>query len=67
VAGQVVDAIRPWATESSLVNFVGHGEHASPWSAGDLERLRRVKGTVDPDDVFGGIVTASALIEAGAR
>jgi hypothetical protein len=67
VAAQVVEAVRPWSTGSSLVNFLGHGEHESPWTPDVLERLRAVKTAVDPRDVFGGVVSASALAEAGAR
>jgi hypothetical protein len=67
VTAGVVSALAPWATASSLVNFLGHGDHRSPWSPEDLDRLRRVKAAVDPADVFGGVVSASALLEAGAR
>ncbi|GAB3247142.1 FAD-binding oxidoreductase [Nocardioides dilutus] len=67
VAAQVVDALGAWSTGSQLVNFLGHGSHASPWPPEVLDRLRRVKAAVDPTDVFGGVVTASALTEAGAR
>jgi hypothetical protein len=67
LADGVVDAVRPWSTGSSLVNFGTPGGLGSPWAPDELARLRRVKAAVDPDDVFGGVVTASALVEAGAR
>jgi hypothetical protein len=67
VTSQVVEAVAPWTTGSSLVNFLGHGDPDSPWAPEVLDRLRRVKAAVDPHDVFGGVVSASALAEAGAR
>ena len=66
VSAQVVEAVRPWSTGSSLVNF-GHDGHESPWAPEVLERLRAIKAAVDPHDVFGGVVRAAALAEAGAR
>lgn len=68
VTAQVIGALRPWATRSSLVNFAGHGSDQDPgsaWAPDALERLRRVKATVDPRDVFGGL--AAAALPAGAR
>ena len=68
VTAQVVGALQPWATSSSLVNFAGHGtehEQDSAWSPDALERLRRVKATVDPHHLFGGGLAAAAV--AGAR
>ena len=67
VSAHVVEAVRPWSTGSSLVNFLARGEHESPWSPDVLERLCAVKAQIDPHDVFGGAVRAAALAEAGAR
>ena len=67
VTSHVVDAVAPWTTGSSLVNFLGQGAPDSAWAPEDLDRLRRVKAAVDPRDVFGGVVSASALAEVGAR
>ena len=67
VTSQVVEAVAPWTTGSSLVNFGGHGSPDSPWAPEVLDRLRRVKAAVDPSDIFGGVVSASALAEVGAR
>jgi len=67
VAAQVVEAVRPWTTGSALVSFLGHGEHESPWAPDVLDRLRTVKAAVDPHDLFGGVVSASATALAGAR
>ena len=33
VSAQVVEAARPWSTGSSLVNFLGHGDHDEPVGA----------------------------------
>jgi hypothetical protein len=65
VTAQVVEAVAPWATGSSLVNF-HHGDPHSPWAPEVLDRLRRLKAEVDPRDVFGGLVSAFALAEVGA-
>jgi hypothetical protein len=67
VTSQVVEAVAPWTTGSSLVNFGGHGSPDSPWAPEVLDRLRRVKAAADPGDIFGGVVSASALAEVGAR
>ena len=62
VTSGVVGALAPWATGTSLVTFAGHGDDpASAWTPGVLERLRRVKQSVDPHDVFGGGLVTSAL------
>lgn len=69
VTAQVLGALQPWASGSSLVNFAGHGsehEHNSAWAPDALERLRRVKATVDPHNLFGGGLAAVA-VAAGAR
>lgn len=64
----VLDALAPWSTGTSLLNF----EHAAPgqtraWRADVLERLRRVKAVVDPRNVFGGVVTVPDPALVGAR
>jgi FAD/FMN-containing dehydrogenase len=67
---RVVDSLEPWSTGTALVNFVGDGgpsELRTAWTADVLERLRRVKATVDPHDVFGGALSAPAPALAGAR
>ena len=69
VTGGVLRALEPWSPGTTLVNFAGHGSDQAPgraWAPDVLERLRRVKATVDPDDVFGGALGA-ALVPAGAR
>ncbi|WP_322936751.1 FAD-binding oxidoreductase [Nocardioides bizhenqiangii] len=67
VTAQVVDPLKPWATSSSLVNFAGHGSGPeSAWTPDALARLRRVKATVDPRNLFGGGLAADA-VSAGAR
>ena len=68
--GQVIDALEPWSMETSLVNFAGHGGEAAvrrAWTPDVLERLRQVKATVDPRNVFGGALAISAAVSAGAR
>jgi hypothetical protein len=63
----VLEALEPWSTGTSLVNF----EHPEPnqpssaWAPDVIERLRRVKTAVDPRNVFGGIVSAPEPV--GAR
>ena len=52
---------RRWSTSSA------RAAPDSPWAPEVLDRLRRVKAAVDPHDVFGGVVSASALAEVGAR
>jgi hypothetical protein len=67
---RVVDALEPWSPGTSLVNFSGHTEAAAQsraWAPDALARLRRVKATVDPRDVFGGALAAPATVPAGAR
>jgi FAD/FMN-containing dehydrogenase len=67
---RVVDAVQHWSTGTSLVNFAGHGGELAAsraWAPDVLERLRRLKATVDPDDLFGGGLTAGAAQPAGAR
>jgi FAD/FMN-containing dehydrogenase len=69
----VIEAVQPWSTGTSLVNFAGHGAETAAigaWTPDVLARLRRVKAAVDPDDLFGGGLTspvASTALVAGAR
>ena len=68
VTAGVVDALEPWSTGTSLVNFAGHGdEPGSAWTPDVVERLRRMKATVDPQNVFGGALTSSSTVSAAAR
>jgi hypothetical protein len=65
----VVDALAPWSTGTSLVNFAGHGGDEAiraAWTPEVLDRLRLVKATADPWNVFGGPLAAQAA-PAGAR
>jgi hypothetical protein len=66
-ADAVVGALRPWSTGTSLVNFAGNGDSSSAWMPEVLERLQRVKATMDPENVFGGALTTSVPLPAGAR
>jgi FAD/FMN-containing dehydrogenase len=64
----VLDALQPWSTGTSLLNF----EHAAPgetraWRPEVLQRLRRIKTAVDPRNVFGGVVTVPDAALVGAR
>ena len=65
----VLQALEPWSTGTTLANFAGHdGRRAADraWAPEVLERLRRVKATVDPADLFGGAL-APATAPAGVR
>ena len=69
VTGGVLRALEPWSPGTTLVNFAGHGSDQAAgraWAPDVLERLRRVKASVDPGDVFGGALGA-AVVPAGAR
>lgn len=69
LTAQVVGALSPWSTGTNLVNFAGHGGDEAvraAWTPEVLERLRRVKASVDPYDVFGGAL-ATAPLAVGAR
>ncbi len=69
VTAGVVDALQPWSTGTSLVNFAGHGDDAGAGcgrptrSSGCVGSSRRL----DPRNVFGGALTAPAVVSAGAR
>ena len=69
VASATIDALSPWATGTSLVNFAGgHPDGlAKSWPADVLQRLRHVKAAVDPANVFGGPLGAREPEPAGAR
>jgi hypothetical protein len=62
----VVSALQPWSTGTSLVNFTGNGDPSTAWTPEVLERLRRVKATADPRNIFGGALTASVSLPVGA-
>lgn len=68
VTAAVIDALEPWSTGTALVNFEhgGPDAHSEPWTPDVLERLRRVKSTVDPRNVFGGAVVVPETVSAGA-
>ena len=68
--GRVIEALEPWSMGTSLVNFAGHGGEVAlsrAWAPDVLERLRRVKATVDPRNVFGGALATSVEVSAGVR
>lgn len=66
VTRAVAEALEPWSTGTSLVNFVGTaGSVDGIWEPEARERLRRVKEAVDPGNVLGGGLAAAA--QAGAR
>lgn len=70
VAGGVVDALEPWSTGTSLVNFAGNGGEATlrrAWTGDTLQRLRRVKAAIDPTDIFGGVLAVREPAPVGAR
>ena len=69
LATGVVEALAPWSTGTTLVNFGGSDGAAltRAWAPDVLERLRAVKASVDPDDVFGGPLGVPQTATAGAR
>ena len=70
VAGGVVDALEPWSTGTSLVNFAGNGGEETlrrAWTGDTLQRLRRVKAAIDPTDIFGGVLAVREQAPVGAR
>ena len=70
VAGGVVDALEPWSTGTSLVNFAGSAGEASlsrAWTGDTLQRLRRVKAATDPTNLFGGVLAVREPASAGGR
>lgn len=54
--GAVFDALAPWLTGTSLLNFLGNAKTpekvATAWSPGVHGRLLAVKRRVDPHNVF---------------
>ena len=70
VTARVTQALEPWSPGTSLVNFAGHGDEqvlSRAWAPNALERLRRLKETVDPRHVFGEALTHHPVATAGAR
>jgi hypothetical protein len=52
--GAVRDRVRPHATGGSFLNFLSDADRtADAYTTGDHQRLRAVKATWDPDNVFG--------------
>jgi FAD/FMN-containing dehydrogenase len=52
---QMFDAMRPYAASARYVNYLADDEAADPGEAAygpNLPRLRAIKGTYDPDNVF---------------
>ena len=61
------EAIAPWAAGGTYLNFVGdEGEQRISDSFGEanLRRLREVKGTYDPGNVFAGNQNIRPLVPA---
>ncbi len=69
VATATIDALAPWSTGTSLLNFAGGDPDvlAHAWAPHELQRLRMVKSAVDPDNVFGAPLGIRAAAPAGAR
>ena len=70
VTGRVIEALEPWSTGTSLINFAGHGDEVAvsrAWTPDALERLQQVKKTVDPRNVFGGGLATPAMVLVGVR
>ncbi|HET6876643.1 MAG TPA: FAD-binding oxidoreductase [Jatrophihabitans sp.] len=71
VTRSVLAALSPWTTGTTLLNFLGHAptpeDVGSAWPTATLDRLRRVKGRLDPVNLFstGHAIAPAAL--AGAR
>lgn len=71
ITASVLTALRPWTTGTTLLNFLGHATSpeavGSAWQPETLDRLRRVKAELDPDDLFsaGHAIAPAAL--AGVR
>jgi FAD/FMN-containing dehydrogenase len=60
----VLDALEPWSTGTSLLNFEHPEPHVqgSAWTQDVLDRLRAVKAKVDPHNVFGGAVVVPEFV-----
>ncbi|MEV8518040.1 FAD-binding oxidoreductase [Dactylosporangium sp. NPDC051484] len=56
VGGAVLDALEPWLTGTSLLNFLGAAatpqQVAAAWTPDVYTRLRAVKNSVDPGNLF---------------
>ncbi|GAB3837251.1 FAD-binding oxidoreductase [Dactylosporangium cerinum] len=56
VGGAVLDALQPWLTGTKLVNFLGDAttpqQVATAWKPDVSTRLRTVKSSVDPTNLF---------------
>ena len=56
LGGAVLDALAPWCTGTSLLNWLGEtsgpAEVARAWRPEVFQRLREVKRAIDPGDVF---------------
>jgi hypothetical protein len=52
----ILKAMSPWASPTTLVNFLGSASSPdqvrTAWSEPDLQRLLRIKRTVDPENMF---------------
>ena len=69
IASATIDALAPWSTGTSLVNFAGgHPDSLTrAWPPDVLQRLRDVKAAVDPANLFGGPLGVREPAPAGAR
>ena len=61
VTAGVVEALEPWSTGTSLVNFVGAGDAEQAWQPEVADRLARIQREVDPTDLFGGAFRSVAV------
>jgi FAD/FMN-containing dehydrogenase len=65
---RLLDALSPWTTGSSLINFQGAAtapaEVASAWSPDVYARLQRLKRATDPDHLFrtGHVITPHSAL-----
>lgn len=69
-SAQVIGALDPWSTGTALLNLVGQVDPLTKirsWTPEALDRLRRIKAAVDPQDVFGGGLLALETAPAGPR
>lgn len=61
VTGGVVEAMAPWSTGTSLVNFVGLGDAEQAWRPEVRDRLATIQREVDPANLFGGAFRSAAV------
>jgi FAD/FMN-containing dehydrogenase len=71
-AASVLDAVHPWLTGTSMVNFLGHAatpdQVAAAWSCLEtVHRLRRLKAEWDPANMFRGGHALAPAVPAGVR